>query len=81
MRTSPRILTLALSLSLGLTLVAPSAAHAGVAVVRNPGDPAYVTTLRTGGKGHTWVGTHAISFTNLDAAPLTRSACASGRTA
>ena len=70
MRTSPRILTLALSLSLGLTLVAPSAAQAGVAVVRNPGDPAYVTTLRTGGKGHTWVGTHAISFTNLDAAAL-----------
>jgi Peptidase family M1 domain len=70
MRTSPRILTLALSLSLGLTLVAPSAAQAGAAVVRNPGDPAYVTTLRTGGKGHTWVGTHAISFTNLDAAAL-----------
>jgi hypothetical protein len=70
MRTSPRILTLALSLSMGLTLVAPSAAQAGVAVVRNPGDPAYVTTLRTGGKGHTWVGTHAISFTNLDAAAL-----------
>ena len=70
MRTSPRIFTLVLSLSLGLTLVAPSAAHAGIAIVRNPGDPAYVTTLRTGGKGHTWVGTHAISFTNLDAAAL-----------
>ena len=54
MRTSPGILTLALSLSLGLTLVAPATAQAGVAVVRNPGDPAYVTTLRTGGKGHTW---------------------------
>ena len=45
-------------------------AHAGIPIVRNPGDPAYVTSLRTGGMGHTWVGTHAISFTNLDAATL-----------
>jgi hypothetical protein len=45
-------------------------ATAAAAVVRNPGDPAYVTHLRTGSLGHVWTGTHKISFTNLDAAPL-----------
>lgn len=39
-------------------------------VARNPGDPAYITHLRTGSLGHVWTGTHEVSFTNLDTAPL-----------
>jgi hypothetical protein len=46
-------------------------ASAGTAIVRNPGDPRYVVHLRSGQSGHVWTGTETITFTNLEAAPLT----------
>jgi Peptidase family M1 domain len=71
MRTSPRILSLAIAVATAITLLVPPGARAGApAIVRNPADPAYVTHLRTGGKGLVWTGTHSVSFTNLDTAPL-----------
>src|SRR6185436_12884574 len=41
------------------------------AIVRNPGDPRYDVQLRSGKTGHVWTGTETVTFTNLDAAPLT----------
>jgi hypothetical protein len=50
--------------------IAMEPASAAASIVRNPGDTSYVTHLRTGSLGHVWTGTHRISFTNLDSAPL-----------
>jgi hypothetical protein len=50
-------------------LVPPIPAHAD-AIVRNPGEPSYVVSLRSGGLGHDWRGTERVSFTNLEADPL-----------
>jgi Peptidase family M1 domain len=38
--------------------------------VRNPGEPSYRVRLATGPAGRVWRGTQRISFTNLDADPL-----------
>lgn len=57
------------------TLLVPLLAGAQPAsagsIVRNPGDPRYEVQLRTGKTGHIWSGTETVTFTNLDAAPLT----------
>ena len=45
-------------------------ASAGIAVVRNPGDPRYVVRLRSGQNGRVWSGTETVTFTNLEATPL-----------
>lgn len=44
-------------------------AHAGT-IVRNPGNPEYVVSLRGDSTGRVWTGTEQITFTNLDSAPL-----------
>lgn len=41
-------------------------------MVRNPGDPYYVVHLRASEGGRVWTGRAAVSFTNLEAAPLGR---------
>ncbi len=72
-----------LSIPLGLTFLIPSptaaataaatAAVAGAAipVIRNPGEPSYVVSLRGDSVGHVWRGRESITFTNLEAEPLT----------
>jgi hypothetical protein len=54
-------------LVLQLAAAAPARADA---VIRNPGQPSYVVSLRGGSLGHDWRGTEHVSFTNLDADPL-----------
>ena len=54
-----------------LSLVALEPASAGAPIVRNPGYPRYDVHLRAGRLGHVWTGTETVTFTNLDAAPLT----------
>jgi hypothetical protein len=56
-------------LSLGL-IAGPMTAAKADAVVRNPGDPSYSVSLRGGTLGHDWRGTERVSFTNLEAEPL-----------
>ena len=59
-----------------LVLAAAVGAQAGAApasaadMVRNPGDPYYEARLRAGQGGRVWTGRINISFTNLEAAPL-----------
>ena len=57
-----------------MTLLAPvvpsSAGPTTPAIVRNPGGPSYVVSLRGNASGHNWRGRESISFTNLEAAPL-----------
>jgi Peptidase family M1 domain len=40
-------------------------------VIRNPGAPRYVVSLRGDSVGHSWRGKESITFTNLEADPLT----------
>jgi hypothetical protein len=72
MRTRRQLLprALAVAVLVSASASATAARPAGASVVRTPGDPAYVTLLRTGAKGRVWTGTHRISFTNLDSASL-----------
>lgn len=67
-RSSTRLLALAVSLA----VLAPAAPARADTIVRSPGDPSYVVSLRTGPLGHVWRGTERISFTNLEADPLSR---------
>jgi len=64
----------AIVLGLGLVLALPWAggapARADTPIIRNPGAPSYLVRLRSDRAGHDWQGTEAISFTNLDPAPL-----------
>jgi peptidase M1-like protein len=53
-----------------LSLQAPAGA-ASDPVIRNPGEPSYEVRLRGDAKGHVWHGTESITFTNLEAEPLT----------
>ena len=61
-----------LPLVLALAVVSPPApADAADPVVRNPGQPAYQIRLRGDTDGHVWRGVESITFTNLEAEPLT----------
>lgn len=51
--------------------VAAHAADPAVTVIRNPGTPSYVVSLRGDAVGHAWRGRESITFTNLEAEPLT----------
>jgi hypothetical protein len=64
-----RLVVAALSVVLGVSLLEVPAANAAP-IVRNPGEPFYDVVLTTAGQGHVWTGTQAITFTNLDATPL-----------
>jgi hypothetical protein len=43
-----------------------------IPVIRNPGAPSYVVSLRGDAVGHVWRGRESITFTNLEAEPLSR---------
>ncbi|MGZ5296296.1 MAG: M1 family metallopeptidase [Actinomycetota bacterium] len=70
-----------LSIALALAFLVPSARATATAtaksvdpaipVTRNPGAPSYVVSLRGDSVGHVWRGTESITFTNLEAEPLT----------
>jgi hypothetical protein len=67
-----------LSICIAVAFLAPSTAATAAAtadpaapVIRNPGDPSYVVSLRGSRLGHTWRGRESITFTNLEAEPLT----------
>jgi peptidase M1-like protein len=71
-----------LSISLLLAVLIPSpqpktttattnAAHRATALILNPGAPSYVVSLRGNSVGHVWRGRESITFTNLEAEPLT----------
>lgn len=68
LRLSRSATLVSLAALIGVGLAAPGASAAPI--VRNPGDPSYVVSLRTGAEGHVWTGTESVSFTNLDTAPL-----------
>jgi hypothetical protein len=64
-----------LSISIALAFFVPSLSASALAdpaeaVIRSPGDPSYVASLRGNADGHVWRGTESITFTNLDADPL-----------
>jgi len=59
---------LALAAAVGAQTGAAPASAAGI--VRNPGDPFYEARLRASQGGRVWAGRINISFTNLEAAPL-----------
>ncbi len=59
-----------LPLVLIAVLLAPTAPARADDPVRNPGDPSYRVRLSTGPTGRVWRGSESISFTNLDAEPL-----------
>ena len=62
-----------LSISLALTFLTPSptaTADPAIPVIRNPGSPSYVVSLRGDALGHVWRGEESITFTNLEAEPL-----------
>jgi hypothetical protein len=67
-RPSVAVLAMLFAVVLGVPGVVPNAI--ATPIVRNPGDPSYVVSLRTGGQGHVWTGTESVSFTNADATPL-----------
>lgn len=66
-----------LSISLALMFLIPSTAataaagSAGLTVIRNPGAPTYTVSLRGDALGHRWRGKESITFSNLEADPLT----------
>jgi hypothetical protein len=65
-----RLLPLLVALGLMAPLAPADAADPVDPVIRNPGDLSYVVRLRGDEKGHAWRGTESITFTNLDAEPL-----------
>ena len=70
-----RSASLAFAFALLLTLLAPpfpASAGPTTAIIRNPGDPSYVVSLRGNASGHDWRGRESISFTNLEGDPLSR---------
>ena len=44
--------------------------EAATPIIRDPGSPAYVVSLRGDALGHSWRGRESITFTNLEADPL-----------
>lgn len=67
-----KVAALLVAFLMGLTLISlPTAARADD-VVRTPGNPRYVVSLRSGGLGRTWRGTESVTFTNLAADPLSK---------
>ena len=61
---------LSISLLLALLIQPSIAAARTTTVIRNPGSPAYVVSLRGDALGHSWRGRESITFTNLEADPL-----------
>jgi hypothetical protein len=68
MATARRLLPLVLT----VLLLAPATPARAVDPVRNPGEPSYRVRLASGPAGRVWGGTERITFTNLDAEPLSR---------
>lgn len=66
MATARRLLPLVLT----ALLAVPATPAAAVDPVRNPGEPSYRVHLSSGATGRVWHGTERITFTNLDAEPL-----------
>jgi hypothetical protein len=62
--------TLALALLVPSPVATAGAAPRAAAVIRNPGTPSYIVSLRGDALGHRWRGTESITFTNLEAEPL-----------
>jgi hypothetical protein len=52
-------------------LVPSVPASAADPVIRDPGSPSYVVSLRADRLGHVWRGSESITFTNLEGEPLT----------
>jgi hypothetical protein len=69
MRCFPRAIAAIVALAT-VVAFAPSVPASAAPTARNPGDPRYRTELSTGGRGHVWIGTHRIAFTNRDPVPL-----------
>ena len=72
-RLAVKVLRRSLPAILAVTVLSPQA-PAGAAsdpVTRNPGEPSYKVRLRGDAKGHVWHGEESITFTNLEAEPLT----------
>ena len=69
-RTTVRTVAVGLCLALAVPWVRAVPARADTPIIRNPGNPSYVVRLRSDRTGHDWQGTEAISFANLDPAPL-----------
>ena len=61
---------LSISLLLALLIEPSIAAARATTIIRNPGSPAYVVSLRGDALGHSWRGKESITFTNLEADPL-----------
>src|SRR5258707_10814293 len=62
------------SIALAFMLLMPSmaigAGGRATSVIRNPGSPAYVVSLRGDALGHSWRGKESVTFTNLHVDPL-----------
>ena len=73
MKQTRRLVSFAFLMTLLSTLFAPlvpaSAGPTAATIIRNPGNPSYVVSLRGNASGHDWRG-GMISFTNLKADPL-----------
>ena len=66
-----RSITRAVTFVLVLAIATPAVpAHAALPVIRNPGNPSYVVGLHGNATGHDWDGRESISFSNLEADPL-----------
>lgn len=59
-------------LALALSMPASATPARADTVIRNPGAPSYVVRLRGDVTGHDWSGKESISFTNLEAHPISR---------
>jgi hypothetical protein len=66
------VLVLVGALAGGVSFRQEPGASAADSVVRNPGDPFYQVSLRTGPQGRVWAGTVQISFANLEQAALSQ---------
>ena len=62
---------LAMALLLPSSVSAAESAARAATVIRNPGSPSYAVSLRGDALGHRWRGTESVTFTNLEAEPLT----------
>ena len=69
-----RLLTVSVASTFLIPWLSAAATTAGPAipVIRNPGAPSYDVSLRGDSLGHAWRGTESITFTNLEAEPLSR---------
>jgi hypothetical protein len=72
MKQTRRLMSLALLMMLVTPLVPASAGPTTTEIIRNPGNPSYIVSLRGNATGSDWRGRESISFTNLEAEPLSR---------